>query len=186
MNELLFSNFPEVTSEEWKNTILKDLKGLPFEKVEWQTEDGLTIEPFYRKENLPNQLPVLNKKERGWKITEGILENKSTSLANETAKKAIQVGTDALLFYSHEVDSKTFGVPLPTPLALPELLKGIDVSLTPVILSLANRTPEFAKEIRNKAKGSKQLLADYDPLGLRFYVVNSGLLKSRQNQIYYL
>jgi len=165
LNELLFSNFPEVTSEEWKNTILKDLKGLPFEKVEWQTEDDLTIEPFYRKENLPNQLPVLNKKERGWKITEAILENKSTSLANETAKKAIQVGTDALLFYSHEVDSKTFGVPLPTPLALPELLKGIDVSLTPVILSLANRTPEFAKEIRNKAKGSKQLLADYDPFG---------------------
>jgi methylmalonyl-CoA mutase len=165
LNKLLFSEFPEVTSEDWKNTILKDLKGQPFEKVEWQTEDGLTIEPFYRKENLPSSLPTINKKERGWKITESILESSSIALANETAKTALSSGADALLFYSHEENGKVFGVPLPTPMDVSRLLNGIELSVTPIILSLANRTPDFAKDIRLLSKNAKLFLVDYDPYG---------------------
>lgn len=165
MDELLFSDFPGVTSEEWKNTILKDLKGQPFEKVEWQTEDGITIQPFYRKENLPSPLPEIHRNDKGWKITESILNQHSPAAANESAKKALLSGADALLFYSHEEAGKTYGVPLHSATDLSTLLLGIDLSIVPVILSLANRTPSFEKDIREQAKGAKQFLADYDPFG---------------------
>lgn len=165
MDELLFSEFPGVTSEEWKNTILKDLKGQPFEKVEWHTEDGITIQPFYRKESLPSPLPDISRNQKGWNITESILNQGSASQANESAKKALLTGADALLFYSHEEGAKSYGVPIHSADDITNLLQGIDLGVTPVILSLANRTPTFEKEIRAKAKGSKQFLADYDPFG---------------------
>jgi methylmalonyl-CoA mutase len=165
LDPTLFSEFPAVTNEEWKNTILKDLKDQAFEKLQWHTEDGLLIAPYYRKEDLPSQLPDISKRESGWKITEPIFESRSIALANEIAKKALGSGADALLFYSHEEGGKTYGVPLPSSMDLKALLFGIDLSQTPIILSLANRTPDFASDIRILATSAKQILADYDPFG---------------------
>jgi len=162
---LLFSEFPEVTNEEWKNTILKDLKGQPFERIEWKTEDDLTLLPYYRKENLPPSLPSIPRNERGWKITESILKNESIALANQTAKSALQNGAEALLIYSHEEGGQSYGVPVHSPEELSALFNGIDLRITPIILSLANRTPDFTKKIRNLSEGAAQILADYDPYG---------------------
>jgi len=49
----LFDEFPPVTAEEWKDRIIKDLKGADYnEKLLWNTDEGFSIEPFYTAEDL--------------------------------------------------------------------------------------------------------------------------------------
>ncbi len=165
MNELLFSEFPEISKDDWKNTIIKDLKGQPYEKIQWQTHDGILIEPFYRKEDLPKSLPNLQKSERGWWITDQILIATSIEDANKQAKLSLANGADAILFTAHAEGGKSFGVPIQNPKEVASLLAGIDLSKTPVILSLANRTPEFATAINEASATAKLVLGDYDPYG---------------------
>ncbi|TGM71784.1 methylmalonyl-CoA mutase, partial [Leptospira levettii] len=101
MNEFLFSDFPEVSTEDWKNQILKDLKGSPWDKVTWETEEGFKIEPFYRKEDLP-VLPRVFKRNPGWKVTEVVTsESESKSLTEK--------GVDAAILISHEEAGKQYG-----------------------------------------------------------------------------
>ncbi len=48
----LFSEFPSTSAADWKNQLIKDLKGEPFENLVWHNENGFDIEPFYTSENL--------------------------------------------------------------------------------------------------------------------------------------
>lgn len=48
----LFSEFPQTTASDWKNQLIKDLKGEPYENLIWQNENGITIQPFYTQEDL--------------------------------------------------------------------------------------------------------------------------------------
>ncbi|NNC82503.1 MAG: hypothetical protein HKN79_02920, partial [Flavobacteriales bacterium] len=45
------TDFRPDTAQEWKERILKELKGAPFEKVVSQTADGIEIQPFYVKDD---------------------------------------------------------------------------------------------------------------------------------------
>lgn len=72
--EKLFSDFPEVTTQEWMDRIQTDLKGANYEKkLVWKTNEGFNVRPFYRREDLeelktidslPGEFPYLrgNKK----------------------------------------------------------------------------------------------------------------------------
>ena len=52
--EKLFSNFPPVSGDEWKEKIVEDLKGADYDrKMIWKTPEGFSVKPFYRKEDLP-------------------------------------------------------------------------------------------------------------------------------------
>jgi len=75
----LFSEFKSLTTNEWIETIKKDLKGKDIEKLNRITLDGLKILPFYTKENtenivttdiLPQKFPFIrgNKKNNQWQI----------------------------------------------------------------------------------------------------------------------
>ncbi|GIV62319.1 MAG: methylmalonyl-CoA mutase [Rhodothermaceae bacterium] len=49
----LFSEFPPVPTAAWETQIHKDLKGTDYlDKLSWHTPDGLTLRPFYRREDL--------------------------------------------------------------------------------------------------------------------------------------
>ncbi len=48
----LFSEFPSTTANDWKNQLIKDLKGEPFENLIWENENGFTVQPFYTQEDL--------------------------------------------------------------------------------------------------------------------------------------
>ena len=50
----LFSEFPPVSTQQWIETIRKDLKGKDIEKLNRITIDGLKFLPFYRRENTEN------------------------------------------------------------------------------------------------------------------------------------
>lgn len=48
MSEKLFeSDFPTVSSKEWMDKIVKDLRGIPFDKLNWHIDDTTLIDPYY-------------------------------------------------------------------------------------------------------------------------------------------
>ncbi|TGL09402.1 methylmalonyl-CoA mutase [Leptospira bouyouniensis] len=155
MNEFLFSDFPEVSTEDWKNQILKDLKGNPWDKVTWETEEGFKIEPFYRKEDLP-VLPRVFKRNPGWKVTESVTTN---SEANSLSEK----GVDAVILVSHEENGTHFGCKIVSPSDLETLAKSIGG--IPLIVSLATRTPNFTQTLKKLIPSHNTVLGDFDPYG---------------------
>ena len=51
--EKLFSDFPEVSTQEWMDKIQTDLKGADYEKkLVWKTNEGFKVKPFYRQEDI--------------------------------------------------------------------------------------------------------------------------------------
>jgi methylmalonyl-CoA mutase len=48
----LFSEFKPSTANDWKNQVIKDLKGEVFESLVWHNENGFDIQPFYTSEDL--------------------------------------------------------------------------------------------------------------------------------------
>ncbi|HET8547782.1 MAG TPA: methylmalonyl-CoA mutase family protein [Bryobacteraceae bacterium] len=51
--ETLFSEFEPVSTAEWQGAIERDLKGGDSRKLLWQTDEGITVRPFYRAEDVP-------------------------------------------------------------------------------------------------------------------------------------
>ena len=126
--ERLFNEFQPVTSEDWKNKIVEDLKGADYEKkMIWKTAEGFNVNPFYRKEDLPagceNELPGKfpftrgNKADNNWLVRQDIDVIDATE-ANAKAKKLIDEGVESIAF---KVKGKSV-----TPEYIPTLLKGID------------------------------------------------------------
>ena len=71
--ESIFQQFPTVSADEWKNKIIKDLKGEAFDKLIWHTKEDIEVLPFYTKEdNLNYQLNIPEKQTNGWQIKERI------------------------------------------------------------------------------------------------------------------
>ncbi|EOQ95084.1 putative methylmalonyl-CoA mutase, small subunit [Leptospira wolbachii serovar Codice str. CDC] len=156
MNEFLFSDFPEVSTEDWKNQILKDLKGNPWDKVTWETEEGFKIEPFYRKEDTTD-IPRVYKRNPGWNVTETIT---SESELNDLPKK----GADAAILISHEEKGNPFGLKINSSTDL-EKLAGLTGNL-PLIVSLTTRTVSFVDSLKKLTSSHNTVLGDFDPYGI--------------------
>ncbi|MCM1034620.1 MAG: methylmalonyl-CoA mutase small subunit [Paludibacter sp.] len=49
----LLQDFPAISTQEWKEKIVTDLKGADFDKkLVWRTTEGFNLQPFYRQEDL--------------------------------------------------------------------------------------------------------------------------------------
>lgn len=48
----LFSEFKKTSAADWKNRLMKDLKGEAFENLVWKNENGFEVQPFYTSEDL--------------------------------------------------------------------------------------------------------------------------------------
>ena len=58
--EKLFSDFTAPSAQEWREKIEVDLKGADYQKkMVWRTNEGFSMEPFYRKEDV-DQLALVN------------------------------------------------------------------------------------------------------------------------------
>ena len=58
--EKLFSDFTAPSAQEWRDKIEVDLKGADYQKkMVWRTNEGFSMEPFYRKEDV-DKLPLVN------------------------------------------------------------------------------------------------------------------------------
>lgn len=109
MNNNLFQDFQPSTTQEWVEIIKKDLKGADLKKLMRKTIDGLSFQPFYRKESTenlptvdtqPNKFPFLRgyKLNNDWTIRQDFLfENVdlSSQKASNSVKKGVKlVGFD--------------------------------------------------------------------------------------------
>ena len=126
--ERLFSEFSPVSTENWKNKIVEDLKGADYDKkMIWKTGEGFNVNPFYRKEDLPEgctaaapgEFPYTrgNSSCNSWLIRQSI-DVPTAEEANAKAKKMIGDGVTSVLFRVHGK--------MVTPEYIPTLLDGID------------------------------------------------------------
>jgi len=89
MSEFLFSEFEGTTPAAWKQKIQVDLKGADYnETLLWKTNEGITVKPFYTKEDRTHQ--KINQSKAAFKICQTIIvsdEKKANSLAIDALKR---------------------------------------------------------------------------------------------------
>ncbi|MCL2289616.1 MAG: methylmalonyl-CoA mutase family protein [Bacteroidetes bacterium] len=131
----LFQEFPPVSTEQWEEVILKDLKGADYQKkLVWRTDEGFQVRPYYRAEDLealdylealPNQFPYtrgFKTENNKWNIVQEITE-RDPKKANEIAVNALKKGADTLSFCTKNITSYK---------DLTSLLHQIDLEKNPV------------------------------------------------------
>ena len=106
----LFTDFPPVTTQEWEDKIIADLKGQDCERaLVWKTYDGINVRPYYREENLndlnyleslPGEFPFIRgtKTDNDWKIRQDIFVQ-DLEQANKKVLKILGKGITSLGFY---------------------------------------------------------------------------------------
>ena len=106
----LLADFPAVSTKEWKDKIIADLKGADFDKkLVWRTPEGFNVQPFYRQEDLkglkttvsaPGQFPYVRgtKTNNEWAIRQNICACKNARKANAKALEVLNKGITSLGF----------------------------------------------------------------------------------------
>jgi methylmalonyl-CoA mutase len=130
VNDKLLKEFPPITTQQWEEKILEDLKGADYEKkLIWKTYEGIPVKPYYRAENLqgldyqetlPGEYPYVrgyNNSTNVWRIREEIIVT-DVIKANKAALAAIAGGVTALSFKVKELAFRE---------ELSKLLKGINL-----------------------------------------------------------
>lgn len=98
--EKLFDMFPPVSTGDWMDKITGDLKGADFnKKLVWRTNEGFDIKPFYRSEDLQDDLPRITKagNDNKWLVRQDITVT-DYKAANEEALMLLMNGIDSLGF----------------------------------------------------------------------------------------
>jgi methylmalonyl-CoA mutase len=102
----LFSEFNSTTAAQWKEQLVKDLKGIDYNTLVWKTNSGIEVQPFYTKENL-NSAPAPLFTKNDWAICEAI-DVKNEKAANTQALNSLQNGASGLVFLiAQKIDFKT-------------------------------------------------------------------------------
>src|SRR5512133_613247 len=115
--EKLFDQFPPVTTKEWMDKIVTDLKGADFnKKLVWKTNEGFDLKPFYRMEDIEdlqyiNTLPGVFPYLRGTKVENNnwlVRQNIEVTNYSEANRKALTIlmkGIDSLGFVIKDPES---------------------------------------------------------------------------------
>lgn len=99
----LFSEFPSTNAKQWKEQLIKDLKGIDYNSLIWKTNTGIDVQPFYTKDDLKSKPePLFTKTD--WAICENIIVDYAEK-ANAQALNSLQNGASGLVFHiSHKID----------------------------------------------------------------------------------
>ncbi|HBJ76461.1 MAG TPA: methylmalonyl-CoA mutase small subunit, partial [Porphyromonadaceae bacterium] len=107
--ESLFSDFPSVSYDSWKEKVVTDLKGVDFEKkLVWRTKEGFNVQPMYRKSDIegmeqtqffPGEFPYVRgtKTTNNWFIRQTI-NVEDYPIANKKAINLLGSGVTSLNF----------------------------------------------------------------------------------------
>jgi len=115
----LFSEFQPVSTKEWEEQIIADLKGAEYDKkLVWRTIEGLSLRPYYRSEDLnkipfldtlPGEFPYLRSNKtlnNTWYIRQAI-EVLNVNEANSKALDILMKGIDSLCFIINDAKQLT-------------------------------------------------------------------------------
>jgi len=127
----LFSEFPEITTATWQEKIQSDLKGSDYQKLIWNSDEGIPVKPLYREEDLETldylegigRLKQASNAPNGWLICQQISPMGNFREANERIKDALKGGAQAIRIQLGKVRNPDVPV-------LEELLDGISLRET--------------------------------------------------------
>lgn len=150
MNTSLFSDFNTTSAAAWKQKIQFDLKGEDYnETLLWQTEEGITVKPFYTKEDRKNN--KIEAPKNGFNICQSIFID-DEKIANSLAVNALNRGATAIEFIANKVfDFKI-------------VLQKIDLTTTPIYFRFSFLSTNFINEISNFCASSNSYF-DIDIIG---------------------
>ena len=106
----LLADFPAISTKEWKDKIITDLKGADFDKkLVWRTPEGFNVQPFYRQEDLrglkttvsaPGQFPYVRgtRTNNEWAIRQNVCACENPRKANKLALDILNKGITSLGF----------------------------------------------------------------------------------------
>src|SRR6185369_7363895 len=102
----LFDEFKPVSDQQWKDQLLKDLKGTGFDDLKWKNNSGIEIEPFYTASSVKETAsPVFL--HNNWDICESIIVTNERE-ANQRAINALEGGASGLAFTAlNKIDTAT-------------------------------------------------------------------------------
>ncbi len=167
--EKLFTEFPPVSTEEWRAKVEVDLKGADFnKKLVWRTNEGFNAQPMYRgedikdlkqTESLPGEYPYVrgtNSTTNDWKVRQEITVD-DVAEANAKAKTLLSKGINS------------FGFAVNADTDLNALLDGIDLAKVEIninccpkqALNVAKALVELVKSA--KAEDSFTGSINFDP-----------------------
>jgi methylmalonyl-CoA mutase len=172
-NEKLFGEFPAISTQEWENTILTDLKGADYQKkLVWKTEEGFDVQPYYRSEDLTeltylNQLPNAYAFVRGqktdnnqWDIVQYV-EESDPQKANAFACDTLKRGANVVCFNASKViDSGS----------MTQLLANINPEETAIRFKHVSSYPKlvelFINELKRRSINMEKVTGsiDFDPI----------------------
>ena len=124
----LLAEFPFVSTEQWKEVVIKDLKGAEYDKkLVWRTNEGFNVQPFYRSEDIenlkttdvkPGAFPYVRsiKPTNEWLVRQDI-DVENAAEANKKALNVLSRGATSLGFKLKKADL--------SPAYIAELLKDI-------------------------------------------------------------
>lgn len=146
----LFSEFNEVSPKQWKQKIQVDLKGLDYnDTLLWHTDEGITVRPFYTKEDRTHQEIQLPKDK--FSICQTIFIDDET-IANSLAVDALQRGATSIYFSSDKIfDYK-------------KVLDNIKLSNTKIYFSFSFLSSDFVQEVSTFCN-SKNVFFNIDIIG---------------------
>jgi methylmalonyl-CoA mutase len=143
-NDKLFIQFPPVTTREWEEKIIADLKGADYaKKLIWKSEEGFDVKPYYRVEDLagleyldvpPGRTPyVRGTRTTGntWTIRHDVT-TADIGAANGKACAAVARGAGAIGFTVREIT---------THKQMSQLLDGIDFDKTAIHFTCSRSYP---------------------------------------------
>ncbi|MDR1544186.1 MAG: methylmalonyl-CoA mutase small subunit [Prevotellaceae bacterium] len=105
----LLADFPAVSTEQWKEKVIADLKGADFDKkLVWKTTEGFAVQPFYRVEDIENlqtttsapaSFPFVRgtKDDNDWLVRQDI-DAENAAEANKKALDILNKGVNSLGF----------------------------------------------------------------------------------------
>ena len=171
--ERLLSEFPAISTQEWKDKIIADLKGADFDrKLVWRTNEGFNVNPYYRREDLeglstpnvmPGEYPYVRstRMDNEWLIRQDIhvLDPKE---ANAKALDILNKGVTSLGFKlsRDQVNKETLAILLKD--IMPEAVELNFACCISVASKLAGALAEYLTEVGanvQKCKGS----INFDP-----------------------
>ncbi len=128
--EKLFSEFAPVSTEQWMEKIVTDLKGADFEKkLVWKTNEGINVKPFYREEDISKMSKIVDSLPGGFPFVRGIKKESNWYIRQEIDVDDIEVANEkALDILNKGVNSLGFNIPKDkvNKENIEKLLEGID------------------------------------------------------------
>ncbi len=143
MEQKLFTEFPEISKNDWITQVMTDLKGKSFDdSLVWHSTENFDIQPYYAKEDLIN-LPVeaiqatqKNKKTGSWQNRPSVKYTNEIE-TNSLLISYLRLGADAINidFKSTDLNNVDFV----------KLLNNIKLSVSPIFFTTLQVTELLAK-----------------------------------------